>query len=267
MSGPSRADALLEPPPRSRCAPGCGPRAWSSARSVPAATRWRISSAPARTRVTRGRDDDARRITGVSTPRSTVATRGAARLHRFATTRARRSTSSGSTGSPRMRCTGTSAPTASSTRTAALDEHGGGVFALAHFGSWDVAARVRLASGLRITTVMAPVGPDIVTRIAAWARRRQDIEVLVSSNAARALDPRGAARSLRRHPQRHPGSRRDRRRRVLRRQGGLQHRGRVVGRVARRAGDAGRLLAVGRPLPPRGASAGRSSSRARATPR
>jgi len=70
---------------------------------------------------------------------------------------------------------------------AALDEHGGGVFALAHFGSWDVAAGCGLASGLRVTAVMAPVGPDMVTRIAAWARRRQDMEVLVSSNAARGL--------------------------------------------------------------------------------
>jgi lauroyl/myristoyl acyltransferase len=69
----------------------------------------------------------------------------------------------------------------------ALDEFGGGVFALAHFGSWDVAAGCGLASGLRITTVMAPVGSDLVTRIAAWARRRQDMEVLVSSNAARGL--------------------------------------------------------------------------------
>jgi lauroyl/myristoyl acyltransferase len=70
---------------------------------------------------------------------------------------------------------------------AALDDHGGGVFALAHFGSWDVAAGCGLASGLRVTAVMAPVGPDVVTRIAAWARRRQDLEVLVSSNAARGL--------------------------------------------------------------------------------
>jgi lauroyl/myristoyl acyltransferase len=69
----------------------------------------------------------------------------------------------------------------------ALEESGGGVFALAHFGSWDVAAGCGLASGLRVTTVMAPVGPDLVTRIAAWARRRQDLEVLVSSNAARGL--------------------------------------------------------------------------------
>ena len=56
----------------------------------------------------------------------------------------------------------------------AIEECGGGVFALAHFGSWDVAAGCGLASGLRITTVMAPVGPDLVTRIAAWARRHQD---------------------------------------------------------------------------------------------
>jgi lauroyl/myristoyl acyltransferase len=69
----------------------------------------------------------------------------------------------------------------------AIEECGGGVFALAHFGSWDVAAGCGLASGLRITTVMAPVGPDLVTRIAAWARRRQDMEVLPSSNAARGL--------------------------------------------------------------------------------
>jgi lauroyl/myristoyl acyltransferase len=70
---------------------------------------------------------------------------------------------------------------------AALEEYGGGVFALAHYGSWDVAASCGFASGLRITAVMAPVGPDIVTRIAAWSRRRQDLEVLVSSNAARGL--------------------------------------------------------------------------------
>lgn len=70
---------------------------------------------------------------------------------------------------------------------AAVEDHGGGVFALAHFGSWDVAASCGFASGLRVTAVMAPVGPDAVTRIAAWARRRQDLEVLVSSNAARGL--------------------------------------------------------------------------------
>ncbi len=33
----------------------------------------------------------------------------------------------------------------------AIEEHGGGVFALVHFGSWDVAASCGYASGLRIT--------------------------------------------------------------------------------------------------------------------
>jgi lauroyl/myristoyl acyltransferase len=69
----------------------------------------------------------------------------------------------------------------------AVEEYGGGVFALAHFGSWDVAASCGFASGLRVTAVMAPVGPDLVTRITAWARRKTDLEVLVSSNAARGL--------------------------------------------------------------------------------
>jgi lauroyl/myristoyl acyltransferase len=70
---------------------------------------------------------------------------------------------------------------------AAVEEHGGGVFALAHFGSWDVAASCGFASGLRVTAVMAPIGPDLVTRITAWSRRKADLEVLVSSNAARGL--------------------------------------------------------------------------------
>ena len=69
----------------------------------------------------------------------------------------------------------------------ALDTHGGGVFALAHFGSWDVAAGCGIASGLSLTTVMAPVGPEVITNITAWARRHQDMEVLASSNAARGL--------------------------------------------------------------------------------
>ena len=46
---------------------------------------------------------------------------------------------------------------------------------------------MRVRVGLRVTAVMAPVGPDLVTRIAAWARRKTDLEVLVSSDAARGL--------------------------------------------------------------------------------
>jgi Kdo2-lipid IVA lauroyltransferase/acyltransferase len=69
----------------------------------------------------------------------------------------------------------------------AVDENGGGVFALAHFGSWDVAASCAIASGLQLSTVMSPLGPALVTRIAAWARRQQDMEVLITGNAARGL--------------------------------------------------------------------------------
>ena len=124
----------------------------------------------------------------------------------------------------------------------AIEEHGGGVFALAHFGSWDVAASCGYASGLRITTVMAPVGPDLVTRIAAWARRRQELEVLAVVERGAWLVPRGAPRPLRRDPQRHPRTWRHRRRRLLRRQGGVHHRARMAGARRRRAGAAGALL-------------------------
>ena len=55
----------------------------------------------------------------------------------------------------------------------AVDQTGGGIFVL--------------ASGLQLTTVMGPVGPDLVTRIAVWARRHQEMDVLMSSNAARGL--------------------------------------------------------------------------------
>jgi lauroyl/myristoyl acyltransferase len=72
---------------------------------------------------------------------------------------------------------------------AAVEQHGGGVFALAHFGSWDVAASCAIASGLHLTTVMAPVrgAPDLATRVAVWARRHQDMEVLLTGGAARGL--------------------------------------------------------------------------------
>ena len=69
----------------------------------------------------------------------------------------------------------------------AIEERGGGVFALAHFGSWDVAASCAITSGLHLSTVMSPLGPDLVTRIAVWARRHQDMEVLITGNAARGL--------------------------------------------------------------------------------
>jgi lauroyl/myristoyl acyltransferase len=67
------------------------------------------------------------------------------------------------------------------------DQHGGGIFALAHFGSWDVAAALALACNIPVVAVMRPIGTDLVTRIALWARRRQGMEVLITGNAARGL--------------------------------------------------------------------------------
>jgi lauroyl/myristoyl acyltransferase len=70
----------------------------------------------------------------------------------------------------------------------ALNEKGGGVFALAHYGSWDAAAACALSLGIPLTTVMTRVGDsELATRIAAWARRHQDMEVLITGNAARGL--------------------------------------------------------------------------------
>ncbi|HKR99346.1 MAG TPA: lysophospholipid acyltransferase family protein, partial [Candidatus Dormibacteraeota bacterium] len=70
---------------------------------------------------------------------------------------------------------------------AARDRHGGGIFALAHFGSWDVAAALALAREIPLVAVMRAIGTDLVTRIALWARRHQDMEVLITGNAARGL--------------------------------------------------------------------------------
>jgi lauroyl/myristoyl acyltransferase len=70
----------------------------------------------------------------------------------------------------------------------ALHRYGGGVIALAHYGSWDVAAACALRLRIPVTTVMTTVGSsDLATRIAAWARRHQDLEVLMTRGAGAGL--------------------------------------------------------------------------------
>ena len=70
-----------------------------------------------------------------------------------------------------------------------MDSETGGVFVLAHYGSWDVAAAIALSMGVPLTTVMTTVGDsELATRIAAWARRHQDMQVLITG--------KGAARGL-----------------------------------------------------------------------
>lgn len=71
----------------------------------------------------------------------------------------------------------------------AMADGKGGIFVLAHYGSWDVAAAIALSMDVPLTTVMTKVGDsELATRIAAWARRHQDMEVLIAG--------RGAARGL-----------------------------------------------------------------------
>ena len=77
----------------------------------------------------------------------------------------------------------------------AMADGKGGVFVLAHYGSWDVAAAIALAMDVPLTTVMTKVGnSELATRIAAWARRHQDMEVLIAG--------KGAARGLVNAPRR-----------------------------------------------------------------
>jgi len=63
----------------------------------------------------------------------------------------------------------------------------GGILALTHFGSWDMAANIALAYGLSLTTVMAPIGSERITELVMWARRRNELEVFTSDNAVRGL--------------------------------------------------------------------------------
>jgi phosphatidylinositol dimannoside acyltransferase len=70
---------------------------------------------------------------------------------------------------------------------AAREAGRGGILALVHFGSWDMAATVALTRGIRLTTVMAPVGPPAITSLVSWARECTELEVFAPENAARGL--------------------------------------------------------------------------------
>lgn len=70
---------------------------------------------------------------------------------------------------------------------AAREAGHGGILALAHFGSWDMAATVALTRGIPLTTVMAPVGPPAITSLVSWARECTELEVFTPESAARGL--------------------------------------------------------------------------------
>ena len=63
----------------------------------------------------------------------------------------------------------------------------GGIFALTHFGNWDMAANIAFAGGLKLTTVMATTGPRAITDLVIWARRANQLEVYEAEHAALGL--------------------------------------------------------------------------------
>ena len=70
----------------------------------------------------------------------------------------------------------------------------GGVFAVTHFGNWDMAANIAFAAELSLTTVMAATGPQAITDLVVWARRENQMEVYTAEHAAL-----GLVRALRRN--------------------------------------------------------------------
>ena len=73
------------------------------------------------------------------------------------------------------------------TTCAARAARRGGVFALTHFGNWDMAANIAFAIHLDLTTVMATTGPRAVTDLVIWARRANRMEVYEADHAALGL--------------------------------------------------------------------------------
>ena len=69
----------------------------------------------------------------------------------------------------------------------AQEEHGAGIFCLAHFGNWDMAATMALSHGLALTTVMREFTPVAFNRVIVWARERRGLEVFTPGRAARGL--------------------------------------------------------------------------------
>ena len=71
--------------------------------------------------------------------------------------------------------------------------HGAGIFCMAHFGNWDMAATIALANDIPLSTVMREFQPAAFNRVIVWARERRGLEVFTPGRAAR-----GLTRALRR---------------------------------------------------------------------
>ena len=105
----------------------------------------------------------------------------------------------------------------------ARQEHGAGIFCLAHFGNWDMAATMALSHGLAVTTVMREFRPASLNRLIVWARERRGLRGLHPRPGRPRPPPRPAPRAFPGPPRRHPGGRADRRGALPRRPGALQH--------------------------------------------
>ncbi len=75
----------------------------------------------------------------------------------------------------------------------AVGSGGGGIVAMCHFGNWDMAGAIGQTLGLRITTVMNPIGSDTMTAVVRNLRERNGMEIFFADDAAR-----GVLRALKR---------------------------------------------------------------------
>ena len=74
----------------------------------------------------------------------------------------------------------------------AVGDANGGVLAICHFGNWDMAASAAMAIGRPLSTVMAPIGSELITSMVRLSRARKKLELFTPQQAAR-----GLARALR----------------------------------------------------------------------
>jgi len=69
----------------------------------------------------------------------------------------------------------------------AIRDYGAGIFCLAHFGNWDMAATMALSRGLALSTVMREFRPAFVNQVIVRTRERRGLQVFTPGRAARGL--------------------------------------------------------------------------------
>ena len=64
---------------------------------------------------------------------------------------------------------------------------GNAIMVTSHFGNWDIGMSTAHALGLAMTTVMAPIGSEVVTALVELSRHRKGLELFTPNQAARGL--------------------------------------------------------------------------------